>query len=524
MRILYGLKGYPTDSMVITDKSRQKTSESSNLDDILSEALPLDPPQSEKKPKLKPDLQLPCKKQGEKVDTETGFSWLEKLTEEQTRLLIIYVYRLQPVINREPKYIEKYESTDCGNFTFNYLKSAHGGGMYEVSVNELGSGIRLFRFQIVIDSNIYPPIIPIKEIDTGSSKNEQFIGNKIRKGEWKYENGILVEIEKDKQNMNPQTNIDHVAIIDSAFKSVRETMQLMKPDKVAPTNDLAMIISMMNANLESQRLASENMMKQMQANSDNQMKMILALLNQPKPEPPPKDDSMIKFLLEESKAAKEQTAKLIETMVAQKPSVDPMKQILSTMEVMRELKEGLGGETVNEPKDWKERLADVAIQHGPNLLGMIAGGLAAQHQGLSPEMGIANVTTSSNGPVGYDASNPVPNQPRPIPSQPQPVRSEIDQLLATPAVMAIVSQKINEGVRGWEFGSLISELYGRPIYNQIANVGKDELFAAINRNNQLKNAISTFSDEKLKIWVSEFVDMDSEIDKQEIVEEKELVN
>ena len=54
--------------------------------------------------------------------------------------------------------------------------------------------------------------------------------------------------------------VDHVAIIDSAFKSVRETMQMMKPDKVAPSNDLATIVSIMQANMESQRLSSENMM------------------------------------------------------------------------------------------------------------------------------------------------------------------------------------------------------------------------------------------------------------------------
>ena len=242
----------------------------------------------------------------------------------------------------------------------------------------------------------------------------------------------------------------------------------------------------------------------------------MTMITQPKSEP--KDDSMIKFLLEESKSAKEQTNKLIETMVAQKPSVDPMKQILQTMEVMQQLKQGLGGDD-GESKDWKDKLTDAALEHGPTLLAMITGGLTAQKNGLPPEVGVSQVI--DNRPSSYSPSNPLPQQPRPIPTNPV---SEIDQLLSTPAVIAIISQKINEDMRGWEFGDLVSNLYGRPTYNQISNIGETELFNAITRNSQLRQMISTFPDEKLKIWVKEFVNMDEEIKNQEVEEEKELIN
>lgn len=529
MRILYGLKGHLQIGMTITRNMQGNPSEISNLDEILSESLtvPVTEPQKSSKSKSIAGIPpLPCKKPGEKVDQELAFRWLADLNEDQAKQILIYVYRLQPVINKEPKYIEKYEGEETTSFSFNYLKTAHGGGMYEVSVNELGSGTRLFRFQIAIDSSIYPAIISIKEIDTNSAKNERFIADKIRKGEWKYENGNLIEVEKGKEQMTTQPPVDHVAIIDSAFKSVRETMSMMKPEKVAPSNDLGMIITMMNNQMESQRQNSDNMMKQMQANSDNQMKMFLAMMDKSnKPvEVPKADDTLIKFMMEEVKATKEQTTKLIETMVAQKPTIDPMKQILQTMEVMRELKSGLGGDNEEREKDWKEKLGDMALENAPTLLAMISGGLGAQRAGLPPEIGIANVSASANGPVGYNASNPVP-QPRPMPSQPIATpQSEIDQLLANPTTMLIISQKINEGVRGWEFGGMLTDMFGRPSYNQIANVGIDELFAAIKRNVNLRNAISTFSDEKLKIWVTEFVNMDTELEKQDVIEEKELVN
>ena len=527
MRILYGLKGHLQIGMTITRNMQGNPSEISNLDEILSESLtvPVTEPQKSSKSKSIAGIPaLPCKKPGEKVDQELAFRWLADLNEDQAKQILIYVYRLQPVINKEPKYIEKYEGEETTSFSFNYLKTAHGGGMYEVSVNELGSGTRLFRFQITIDSSIFPAIISIKEIDTNSTKNERFIADKIRKGEWKYENGNLIEVEKGKEQMTTQPPVDHVAIIDSAFKSVRETMSMMKPEKVAPSNDLGMIITLMNNQMESQRLAADNMIKQMQANADNQMKMMLALMEKSKPIEPVKDNTMITFIMEELKATKQQTTELIGKMLESKPTVDPMKQIMTTMEVMRELKSGLGGDNEEREKDWKEKLGDMALENAPTLLAMISGGLGAQRQGLPPEIGIANATASVNGPVGYNASNPVP-QSRPMPSQPIATpQSEIDQLLANPTTMLIISQKINEGVRGWEFGGMLTDMFGRPSYNQIANVGVDELFAAIKRNVNLRNAISTFSDEKLKIWVTEFVNMDTELEKQDVIEEKELVN
>ena len=249
------------------------------------------------------------------------------------------------------------------------------------------------------------------------------------------------------------------------------------------------------------------------------MMELLREARQPPPAPPAPDNSFKEFMAmqlktqqEELKAQREQNTALLSKLMEQKPA-NPFTNIIQTMEMIETLKASGGG--AEEPKDWKDKLIDIAGMLAPAVIG----GLGAQRQGLPAEHGIAAVmnpaTPSLNG--GFTIAEPAAIAP---PANVIPIRPEnpIEQILL--AQKALIANKINANQRGWEFADDLIKMFGRPAYNEVANSGPEPLLAAMKKVTQFRQLVGSFNDEYLAKWVGEFCNYDEEMKKLEEGEEE----
>jgi hypothetical protein len=127
--------------------------------------------------KLREARELP-KPPGKTLDWETGVKYLNLLTPDQWKRLSPYMYRLFPVINREPKYIDVFP----GPFTWDQVKVKHGGGRYKIIVKDVDSTKRkyddsFFEIEFEIPLVDCDPILNYEELDLNAMKNRSYIDN-----------------------------------------------------------------------------------------------------------------------------------------------------------------------------------------------------------------------------------------------------------------------------------------------------------------------------------------------------------
>jgi hypothetical protein len=111
---------------------------------------------------------------GEYLNWEQWDQYAKSLTPDHWAHLDMYVYRIDPVIDREPKYI------DClGEYKdLEYFVKTHGGGTYGLTLSDRALPQRqqkVCRVKLTIDKAKYDPILNYIELDLGDKRNRAYI-------------------------------------------------------------------------------------------------------------------------------------------------------------------------------------------------------------------------------------------------------------------------------------------------------------------------------------------------------------
>jgi hypothetical protein len=116
---------------------------------------------------------------GRKVEAQQFFDYVATFKEEDWAHAVIYVYRVWPVINRDPKYIDKLSQA----VTEQYLLDQHGSGDYKLNLNDVEIEHEVCWAVVKIRDNEKPPKLEdLREVDFWDPINKNYVRSLVREG------------------------------------------------------------------------------------------------------------------------------------------------------------------------------------------------------------------------------------------------------------------------------------------------------------------------------------------------------
>lgn len=431
---------------------------------------------------------------------EEMIDYWRQLNPDQKSHLVIYWYRLRPIIDRKqtnpdnPNYIDVASSDD--QFTMEYMINTHGGGKYHGRVNDtdIRKNGQIADIHFEINTAQHDPIINLEELDILNRENQAYV-NKLKAAGRLSSDGRIIknptaEARRD-ENMN--TSVTN-RLLDAV---------LNKP--VQPSTD-PMQLAVLNNYMEILK-------GQIQADSPkSQLDMLLALVDRFKPNQPatPPTDPMQTFMqmqsmLDAQRAVFESKISALQdkllTIAAEKP---PAPSLTEEIEKIKTVAEAIGLGASGGKTSWIDRLIDVAAPAIP---------------------AIANIIQSRMAPSPQQMANPgIPRMPNdldtslaivPVPGHPQPTAEESMNILDTVIAQAggDLITSIANGTPGDQAAEAVYTLKGAAVYNMIIKDGKEGILAAMQRNAQFWQAVNKITTlERLEKFVNDFIAYGAEDD------------
>lgn len=428
-----------------------------------------------------------------RVKFEEFIDYWKQLSTEQKDHIVIYWYRLKPVIDRKitnpsnANYIDVSASDD--QMSLEYMINNHGGGKYHGRINDtdLRKQGQICEIFLEINQAQHEPIVDLEELDITHRENQAFVNKLKAQGRLTADGRIVKNLAAEaKREENMNANVTN-KLLDAL---------LAKP--AAPANDGSLNIAAITGVID--------MMKQQMVNDSpqTQLNMLMTLVEKMTPKAPAvsESDMMLKFFtmmeaqrqVSEAKIA-ELHKQILELMSAKNEKPD----ITSEIEKVKALAEaiGMGG------GGGKSSIVDKLIETvGPAI------------------PGIVNIISSRLNTGATQQTNPgIPRMPNELETNPgamvpMPPDGGNDVALLD----IVISQKGNDlitaianGVPGDEAAESVVNLAGLPTYNAMIKDGPEAILAAMQRNAQFWQAISRITTtERLTIWINQFVEFGSE--------------
>ena len=169
------------------------------------------------------ELELP-KIPGKNVTFNDLLQWLSLLTEKQWTQVSIYLYRVHPLIQREPKYIDVI----CESFDIDFIINKFGGGRYNFWVKDLSKDNVIFKADLTISITQHDPILDIKEL-VDHKDNKSYFDLLKAKGLMDNNNK---PIDKSRENMTQQPIVQGMTA-QEAIAMMKEIQGMNKNDAIA---------------------------------------------------------------------------------------------------------------------------------------------------------------------------------------------------------------------------------------------------------------------------------------------------
>ena len=431
-----------------------------------------------------------------RISFEEFCQYWRQLSPDQKSHLIVYIYRLRPVIDRQLVEGQSVKYIDClgsdEQMSWEYMLNTHGGGIYQGLINDtdIRKNGQISEIKLEIPMSQYDPILNLAELDISHRENQVFV-NKLKA------KGILTS--DGRINKNPSSEKAKEDLMSSSVVN-RLLDAALAPAKTPPPQDSGisnLVLEMMKQN-----------------NPNNQLATLLAVVEKLKPAAPvEKPDSALEYLklMEAQRTNFEaRIAQLQEKIMelATRPMEKP--DTLSEIEKIRAMAEALGMGPGGGKTSWVDRLIETV---GPAIPGVVQ-----------------IIQSRLSGPPAQAPGNPgIPRMPNDLdtalalPPGPGVPGTENMENGITPStenginVMAFLDTVINSGgdeflnaiangVPGYDAADAIIALRGRPIYQMIIRDGVPGLVEAIKRNQAFALKLSRITtEEKLNQWLHEFV-------------------
>jgi hypothetical protein len=434
---------------------------------------------------------------------EFCYYW-RNLSPEQKSHVIVYWYRLKPVIDRQlvegnsVKYIDCAGSDD--QMTWEYMLNTHGGGVYQGIINDtdIRKNGQMSQMKLEIPMSQYDPVLNLAELDLTHRDNVTYVSKLKAKGILTSDGRINKNptAERAKEDIMSSSVVNR--LLDAALDPNRN-----KPMPPADSGISTLVLEMMKQN-----------------NPNNQLATLLAVVDKLKPAETPKTDSTLEWmkLMDTQRASYEaRLAEMNERLftMATKPAPVPEKpDTLAEIEKIKAMAEVLGLSGGGGKTSWVDRLIDTVGPAIPGIVEIVQSRLAAN----APQQGNPGIPRMPND---MQPSMPQPGMPPAI-AAPQTGEQEmpfLDTVIAQGGDQFLTA--IANGTPGWEAANAVIALQGRPVYAMIINSGVAGLIEAIKRNASFAQRLSRITTEaKLEAWLHEFVHAD-EYDADEIEEQPE---
>lgn len=460
------------------------------------------------------------KKPGNRVSFKELLEWLALLPEGVEERLTIWIYRTDPVINKQLNDPTVGNSIDIlyGNFsslTEESIISKHGGGSYKFVVkDEDNKGKQIggfFEARLTIQTNMYPPKLELSEVEWDNPRNKGYRswcrGQKLID-----ENNMPVELkakenannnnapmndtvvqmmkmvmdyttkmsEKDQQQFKKQVGGD-----DALTKSIGDILlEKMKQDD--PNKQLTALVSIMTA------------MKGMtpEVKQDNTLATIMPMFMTMMTQMNESANRQMTIMLELFKSKTENTG-----TASEKTPISEVKELFT---LFQDMSGGNGGK-----KSTAEVVGSIIENNLTpvlNIVGSVIAMKAAQTNGApKPVPPPSNVNPQANVTEAIVTTQPM-SQPNQL--QPNEAVAIIQQFGPI-----IINKLAGEG---WEFGAWIAEGFGDMTAVSITKYGVDGLLAAAKMVPEFWQKIeSSYGESKLKEWLKSFVNYKEEIAKMD---------
>lgn len=455
---------------------------------------------------------------GDRVGLIDLVKWISLLTEEMigSGRVMIYVYRLEPVINRQivdPNASNNIDVIGGGlpnlqALNEQYMIDRHGGGKYKFSISDADRPASKYNkpyFEAIhfIPMVQYPPKLDLREVLWDDKYNRGFKS-------WARAQKL---IDENNMPIDPSTPAkDSSDAMVQAFKIATDFVSKMSQ---AEQEKLRQQIGGSDKDSLGKSIGEILLEKMKQDDPSKMVTTLVALLNANKPS---SDGGLtaiiplfVQMMQQQADAANKQFTMMIELLRSDKGNgksgAADMAAMISgfkdMMEVAREIKGG-----GSSPKSQVAEIIDSAVPLVQPALQIISN-ITAMRLAAAGGQPIA-ATTGMQGTVNQQQQ---PQQQQIAQPSGAPVTQDEAMQVITAYRPVILNKLASEG---WEFGAWIVEGMGDMIASSITKFGEEKLLAAMKGVPDFwQSVMAAYSEDYVKSWLKSFVNYKEEIKKHE---------
>jgi hypothetical protein len=477
---------------------------------------------------IKQQRELPPKP-GMNVNFAELKQWLALLPDTAEDRVSIWVYRLDPVINRQLVNPEADNNIDSIYRDFKlldeeYFISRHGGGSYRLIVKDEDKGKPVkggfFQASLYIPMSLHPPKLNLKEVEWDNNKNKGYRSWAIAQRLITENNMPVIEKEEGKSiSTGVDANMLKMMLDFTAKMSDKEQAALKQ--KIGGED--AVSKSMNELFLE--KLKQEDPNKQ----SQTMIAMITAIKGM---QPEVKSDNTLALIMpmfmamftQMGEAANRQMTLLVEMMKSNRPEPKEEGSRLDELRNLLAIAKEIKGGGVTPEKTLTESIIEAGTQLLPPALQIVAN---IQQANMAAK-GVGGVTPPKSQGVGTSGdmmsqiqhgqiAASTPQTVAPVPA------SEAAQIIAQfePIIINKLSQE------GWEFAAWIADGFGDMMAASIVKHGVEGLLAAAKSVPTFWAKIeASYGEPHLRKWLEslcKYKEIMADMDKEEEIPDVEVI-
>jgi hypothetical protein len=458
--------------------------------------------------------------------------WLALVPKDAEERLTIWIYRREPIINRQLVDPQQDNNIDIIFNGFNklteaYMRENHGGGNYKFTIKDADKPKTQMGgyFEAVLDIPMIdcPPKLDLREVDWNNPKNKGFKSwCRARKmiGE---DDKPMAEIVKEDKTVTTGVDANMLKMMLDFTAKMSDKEQMALKQKIGGED--AVSKSMNELFLE--KMKQEDPNKQ----SQTMIAMITAIKGM---QPEIKSENTLALIMpmfmamfqQMNEAAGRQMTLFVEMLKNNKPverqEVDELEKLRNLLAIAKEIK---GGGTAPE-KTVTESIIEAGTQLLPPVLQIVAniqqaniakglGGTPPKSQGVSNGNGTDMMSQIQHGQIAPPTAQTAIPTPAPI--------NEAAQIIAQfePIIINKLSQE------GWEFAAWIADGFGDMTAASIVKHGVEGLLAAAKSVPTFWQKIeASYGEPHLRKWLESlcrYKEIMAEMDKEDEVTEVEVI-
>lgn len=456
------------------------------------------------------------KKPGDRVNFSEFQDWIKIVSDQGLERLMVYVYRLEPVINRQivdpraDNNIDVISGENLRLLSEDYFITNHGGGRYELIVRDLDAVGKekgqSFRCSFTINTLNNPPKLDLREVEWDNPKNKGY-KSWARAAKLIDERNMPVEIEKKESSNDGKAMVDAMKLaMDFASKMSQKDQEELKR-RIGAEDSLG-------------RSIGDILLEKMKQDDPNkQVQTLTALLAAIKPNGS-EDKGMVALIVplitmmnESNKQMMTVMLELFKSQQSQSSNKGDERDEVSKLKDLIDIAKELKGSPRASEKSVTEQLIEAGSVILPKVFDTVNGIIAIRSHALNPTQPAPKVSTMSQT-INQEVNNQQPTNQQP-------------QAISAPESAQIIAQfgpliEKHLGNPGYEFAALVEEMFGAETIAIAIKNGPMGLLEGAKTVSQFWNkVVGIYGEPHLTKWLTEFCNYKEELAKLEDEEEVE---